>query len=289
MNLLRPALVALALAPVLASCVSRSTQRWPGPMRASADPLPAGDTSLHQPGPEEVSVHRHADPVQVRPAGALQGFPLSFFEKRARLTAGGAVIVSPGGRSEVLWSDGGSIVLFGEAVGWVGSPSRGEPLFEFQELDRARIDLQAAEQVRLLGGALLAGDSGPYLLEHFADQTISVHNQSKGAARVTFRDESIELAPGQIVRLPLLSSGGGPREGSGSEYARFQGPGFLVRLAGEPDCVETPQGVRVSASGAREAEALAFGVHVRLQQGESVHFSEPRPAPPAATTVPPAQ
>ncbi len=271
---------ALALAAVGAGCLARDTQRWPGPMRPTQDPLPPGDALRHPPGPEEVSVQRHADPVQVRPAGALSGYPLSFFDKRARVTAGGAVIVSPGGRAEVLWPDGASVMLSGEAIGWVGSPSRGEPVFEFQELDRARLELREGMQVRLRGGALLTGSSGPYMLDHSPDETLSIHNQSKAPMQVAFRDERIELAAGQIVKLPLLSSGGAPA-GNDDELARFQGPGFLMRLAGEPECREEGERVFVSTAGDRPAEILTFGVRVRLGAGERATFSTPSGVPPA--------
>lgn len=273
-------IAALALAAVGAGCLARDTQRWPGPMRPTAEPLPPGDALRHPPGPEEVSVQRHADPVQVRPAGALRGYPLSFFDKRARLTAGGAVIVSPGGRAEVLWPDGASVVLSGEAIGWVGSPSRGEPVFEFQELDRARLELREGMQVRLLGGALLTGNSGPYMLDHASDETLSIHNQSKAPLQVAFREERLELAAGQIVKLPLLSSGGAPA-GDDAELARFQGPGFLLRMAGEPECREEGERVLVSAAGDRPAEILTFGVRVRLGAGERATFSTPSGTPPA--------
>ena len=45
------------------------TQRWPGPMPSKHTPLPPGEGELHPPGPEEVRILRHADPVQVRTAG----------------------------------------------------------------------------------------------------------------------------------------------------------------------------------------------------------------------------
>lgn len=273
---------ALSLASIGAGCLARDTQRWPGPLRSTQDPLPPGDALRHPAGPEEVSVQRHADPVQVRPAGALRGYPLSFFDKRARLTAGGGVIVSPGGRAEVIWPDGANVVLSGETVGWVGSPSRGEPVFEFQELDRARIELREGMQVRLIGGALLTGNSGPYMLDHGPDETLSVRNQSKAPLQIAFRDERIELAAGQLVVLPLLSSGGAPT-GSSSELSRFQGPGFLLRLAGEPECREEDLRVFVSAASDRPAEIHSFGVRVRLGAGERAIFSTPSGTPPPPT------
>ncbi len=269
----------IALSMVCASCAWQSTQRWPGPMRSTREVLPPGDSAQHPPGPEEVAVVRHADPVQIRPAGALSGHPMEFYDKRARLSAGGAVMVSPGGRAEVLWPSGTSIVMFGEAVGWIGSTSRGEPLLDFTALDRARLDLQEGDSVRLLGGALLSGASGPYLLEHEADGTLLVHNQSKAQVRIGFREETFDLQPGQVVRIPLISSGGAPYVDDPA-LQRHNGPGFQVRLLGELDCVDEAGGVRVSAGpGATGREARSLGVRVTLAPGESVLFSDPHPTP----------
>ena len=232
-----------ALALMCTACAWQSTQRWPGPMRNTRDALPQGDAAQHPAGPEEVAVVRHADPVQIRPAGAMSGHPMEFYDKRARLTAGGAVIVSPGGRAEVLWPNGTSIVMFGEAVGWIGSTSRGEPILEFDALDRAQLVLQEGDSVRLLGGALLSGSSGPYLLEHEADGTLLVHNQSKAQVRIGFREEIFDLQPGQVVRIPLISSGGAPYVDDPS-LQRYNGPGFQVRLLGALACVADAGGVR---------------------------------------------
>jgi hypothetical protein len=272
----RLTLALAALAAATSSCVWwRDTQRWPGPMEATVDPLPPGDSTNHVAGPEEVSLIRHADPVQVRPAGALQGHPLAFYDKKVRLTAGGGVIVAPGGRAEVLWPEGTSIVLFGRGIGWVGSPSRGEPMFEFQDVDRATLQLREGDQVRLLGGALLSGASGPYVLEHdTADATLWVHNQSKGSLQVAFREELFELTPDQALLLPLLSSGGAPFS-EDPALERVSGPGFNVRVLGKLDVDQDALSLRASAdaSSVENREARALGVRVRLAQGESVTFS----------------
>lgn len=279
--------LALLATTALPGCLWRSTQRWPPPMVNSGPDLPPGDSGEHQTGPEEVSVVRHADPVQVRPFGALSGHPLAFFDKRARLRAGSAVIVSPGGRAEVLWPSGASIVLLGEAVGWIGSTSRGDPMFSLSGVDRARLDLQPGDQVRLLGGALLSGGSGPYLLQQDADQTLLVHNQSKAGVQVAFRDETFELGPGQGVRLPLLSSGGAPFVDD-PELQRVAGPGFNVRVLGPVECAEEAGTLRVRSSpgGEGSAVALALGVRVQLEPGASAVFSDPLPKPPVPDAAP---
>ena len=58
-----------------------SSQRWPEPMENLHDPLPPGEGDLFPPGPEEVRIVRHADPVQVRAAGSSASFPLSHRRK----------------------------------------------------------------------------------------------------------------------------------------------------------------------------------------------------------------
>ena len=267
----------------LSSCLWSSTQLWPEPM-SGPDPssLPPGDAELHQPGPEEVSVLRHSDPVRVRPAGALAGHPLAFFEKRARLTAGGSVIVAPGGRAEVLWPAGTSIVLLGESIGWVGSPSRGEPLFEFQELDSARLELMPGDRVRLLGGAILSGGSGPYMLDRQSEEILRVRNQSKERMQVAFREELFDLDPGQSLVLPLLSSGGAPRSPDPA-LQRVAGPGFQVERRGALEAEPSADGGAVRALADEPGERLSrgLGVTVRLAPGEQALFTH-LGAPPAA-------
>jgi hypothetical protein len=281
----RPALASLG-ALLCAGCLSDGVQRWPGPMRATANPLPPGDTALHRPGPEEVTIIRHADPVQIRPAGALSGRPMEFFDKRAQLNAGGAVIVAPGGRAEVLWPSGASVVVLGESVAWIGSPSRGEPVLQFDELERARLDLREGDSVRLLGGALLSGAGGPYVVERTMDGVVSVHNQGKDAVGIAFREELFQLSPGQAVRIPLLSSGGAPFVDDPS-LRRFEGESFGVRVAGELACEETEGGIAVSAPQGVDGEARALGVRVNLAAGDRVRFRAlPARTPPAPAADP---
>src|SRR5688572_12246861 len=144
----RPLLLALALCCVpLSSCIWYSGQTWPEPMEIPGGELPPGDSQQHAPGPEEVSVLRHSDPVRVRPVGSLTGYPLAFYRKRARLSAGGSLVVAPGGRAEILWPSGSSVLLFGSAIAWIGSPSRGDALVSFQELSSARFELMPGDRV----------------------------------------------------------------------------------------------------------------------------------------------
>lgn len=281
------ALAALALVP-LSGCFWMRTQLWPEPMVGPVDDLPPGDFGRRLPGPEEVSVIRHADPVRVRPAGALAGHPLAFFKKRARLTAGGCVIVAPGGRAEVIWPSGSSIVLFGQGIGWVGSPSRGEPMFELQEVDGASLNLMPGDRVQLLGGSILSGDSGPYMLERTGVDTLRVRNQSKGRVQLAFREETFELDPGQTLTLPLLSSGGAPRSPD-LGLQRVAGPGFAVQVRGPLEVVPGPGGVTVRALSDTPGERYlrGLGVSVHLGDGEEARFSGMAPTSEPAERTPP--
>ncbi|MBI5432204.1 MAG: hypothetical protein HZA52_05165 [Planctomycetes bacterium] len=281
-----PAL-SLGLALLAPSCFWLNTQRWPAPMEGpTGDELPP-DPHPHLPGPEEATVFRHADPVQFRPAGALAGYPLVFFDKKARATAGACVIVSAGGRAEVLWPSGSSVVMFGQAVGWIGSPGRGEPLFEFQDVDRASIEMKAGDNVRLLGGALLFGDSGPYLIERSRADIVVLKNQSKSPVTLAFRDEVYELAPGQEVDLPVVSTGTAPEEPP-ADARLLAGRGFQVEVSGELARGDDGHALRLQANGPATLDGL--GVRVRLQAGESATFKslgEPRDEVPEAPAEPP--
>lgn len=266
-------LAACVCGTLLGGCTWRRVRLWPRPMRAVVDPLPPGDSADHPAGPEEVSVLRHADPVSVRPTGALSGFPLAFYAKRMRLTAGGSVIVGPAGRAEVLWPSGSSIVLFGRGVGWIGSPSRGEPIFEFQDVERGRLDLMPGDRVQLVGGSVLAGESGPYMINRTSEETLRVRNQSKASMQLAFREEVFSVDPGQSILLPLLTSGGTPRSADlGLE--RVSGPGFSVGVRGPLDATPGPAGVDVVAreGGLGERELHGLGVRVRLEAGQRASF-----------------
>lgn len=275
-------LVALSIATACASCTTYgrwpfwSTQEHPGPMVDAVDPLPPGAHLQYPEGPEEVLVVRHADPVKVRHAGRTGGFPLTFYEKTVRMHAGSSVSVAPGGRVEVLWNEGTSILMSDRGFGLIGSPSRGESLFTIFDVTTAWIDLAEEEQIDLMGGARLSASSGPIALERVRPDVVRVKNQSKTTARVSFREDVIELDPGQGVDLPLLSAGGEPtRSATSSELV--QGPGFGVRATGAVESDADATRVRVQAVGEHEIQGL--GQRVRLQRGEEVDFrglGEPR-------------
>lgn len=278
-----PVCVALNLVLCTSACFFANTQRWPPPMGGDFATLPPGDAATRLEGVEEVTVLRHADPVRVRPVGALHGQPLAFYDKRMRTNAGSSVIVSPGGRAEVLWPSGSSIVVFGQGVAWIGSTGRGEPMLDFQEVDRARMDLHEGDRVRLMGGAELRGASGPYVIERQKDRKLDVINQSKGDLLVAFREELFTLGPGQKVVLPLLSEGGSPIKPDPAAKSA-SGFGFSVRLSGPVDARSSTAGMEFSANGESRLEGL--GQRVTMKSGEASSFAGFVSAPSAATSQP---
>ncbi len=261
----------LALGLTTGACFFPNTQRWPPPMTGEFETLPPGDAGTRREGIEEVTVIRHADPVRVRPVGALSGQPLMFYDKRMRANAGSSVIVSPGGRAEVLWPSGSSIVLFGQGLAWIGSPGRGEPMLDFQEVDRARMVLSEGDRVRLMGGAEISGSSGPYVIERMKDRKLVVVNQSQGDLQVAFREELFTLGPGHKVVLPLLSESGAPIRPDPAAKS-IAGPGFQVRITGDVESMGDSQSMAFGSAGESLLEGL--GQRVKLAPGESTRFAD---------------
>lgn len=259
--------VLAAGALLLTACTA---QRLPGPMETTRSPLPPGDLELFAPGPEEVVLIRHADPVQVRPNGLKSGYSLSFYDKQRRLTAGSWIYSASGGRFEVFWPEGASIIVSGDSTGVVGSDSRGEPNFVFMELDRATFMLTDGHQIELPGGSLLSASSGPFVVEKLPRGVLRIANQSKRAAQIAFREDSMRIDPGQQIDVPLLEIGGAPDPGAGG-FDEIDGPGFAVRVRGEARASQDDSSVVVRANGANEIRAL--GVRVQLERGEQARFS----------------
>jgi hypothetical protein len=263
------------LAAALSSCAGwtrwpwGTTQRWPAPMEHAVDPLPPGEAELLEEGPEEVLVLRHSDPVKVRPTGFTAGYPLTFYRKSVRVHSGSAIGASAGGRIEVLWPNGNSIVLFDSGAGVIGSPSKGQPSFIFIHCERAHIILKEADQIELMAGAQLSASSGPFVLERVKDDVLRVANQSKRVGEVLFRDSAIRLDPGQIVDLALLSAGGRPIQVDSGQKV-VEGAGYPVRWTGSVEAERDGTAVRVRALG--ENEIQANGVLVRLEKDEVVRF-----------------
>jgi hypothetical protein len=170
---------------------------------------------------------------------------------------------------EVLWNDGSSILMSDRGFGLVGSPSRGESMFAFLEVTTAWIDLANEEQIDLVGGARLSASSGPIVLERVRADIVRVKNQSKSTSRVAFREDVIDLDPGQAVDLPLLSAGGRPTRSATSAQI-VAGPGFSVRSSGSVETDANASRIRVQAVGEHEIQGL--GQRVRLERGEEADF-----------------
>jgi hypothetical protein len=271
-----PAAALLALIGGLASgCIASyqtvpwvNTQRYPGPMEQRAN-LPPGSQDDYPEGPEVVLIVRHADPVEVRQAGMPQGTPMAFYDKRARVHSGSWVHSGSGGRAEVIWPHGTSILLLGYGTGIVGSTSRGEPTFVFREMATARLEPSREEHIELLGGAKLVASQGPIVLARVRDDIVELRNQSSDDVTVEFRDEILLIEPGEVVDLALLSSGARPVARSRS-FESVRGQGFELEVSGESEPRVEGQTLVFDASGPTEIEGL--GVRVRVRANERVTF-----------------
>ncbi|MAF65772.1 MAG: hypothetical protein CMJ84_08955 [Planctomycetes bacterium] len=174
-------------------------------------------------------------------------------------------------------------MLFGRTTGIVASPSRGEPLFVFLEIERTDIHLAREEQIELPGGALLMASSGPFVVELRREDVLRVTNQSKAAGEIAFRDRVFGLYPGQGIDVPLLSIGGKPVESNPG--TALGGAGFPLEVQGDVEAGAVDHGWRVTAGGG-EHEVGALGVRLRLGRGESalVRGLEAISAPPAGAS-----
>lgn len=259
----------LCLLALASSACYLDTQRLPGPLTPRTDPLPKGSLDSYPPGTEEVLVVRHADPVQLRPAGRASSYPFSYYRKQDRAKAGSWVFVGAGGRGEVVWPNGSKIIFFGQGSGIVGSPSRSEPSFILREITRLQINMLEGDRVELLGGAILSAETGPFLVVQHTPEILRIHNQSKGIGFLAFREERIELDPGNVIDLPLIASGGTPVfEDPG--FGKVEGPSGTLESRGEVALARTPHGVRFSAHG--DHQVRGQGVRVEVEPGESFTF-----------------
>jgi hypothetical protein len=260
--------LALVCLTFLSSCYI-NTQRHPKPMGGPED-LPPGAANLFAVGPEEALVVRHSDPVQVRRPGEVSSFPMHFYDKTLRVNAGSWVQSGAGGKVEVLFPGDTTLTLTGRGTAVLGSTSRGEPVALFLELDQARISLGPGEYVRLLGGAVLSGESGPYVVHHLRGDILLVANRSSKGMQLAFREERMTLAPGEVVHLPLLEAGCGPIEVDPA-FERLSGPRFDVNISGALQLTRVaPTAVELLAEGPHEVRA--FGLVLRLDEGDRVRF-----------------
>lgn len=268
----RASLLAFTVPALLTGCTGWQhvtffpSQRWPEPME-TAHPLPPGDATLYPPGPEEVRVLRHADPVQVRQAGSAGAVPLSYRRKELRVASGSGVTCSEEGRVEILFDSGSSVVLYGHCNAIVGSPSRGEPSLFVRDLEQVRFDPVAEDLYELSGGTRLRARDGPVRATLYKKDVLRVANESKRSATVAFLQETIVLDPGQAVLVPVLSSGSRPPE-TAEALSDVVGPGFHAAHSKSVDV--TPAEGSLLARG--EGEVRSLGVRVKLQEGAEARF-----------------
>ncbi|MEZ6013724.1 MAG: hypothetical protein R3F49_01305 [Planctomycetota bacterium] len=245
------------------------TQRFPGALDPTVDPLGPGSSTLYEAGPEEALIVRHADTVMVRPAGGTATRMLEFHDKRTRLSSGSWIFTGPTGKVEVLLPGGARLELTGTAACVIGSESRRDPIFRLRQLSRATITCEESAQFELPGGARLACDTGPFVLEQVGERVLRLRNRSIGLGRVAYRDELFDLAPGEVVDLALPPSGTAP-------FARD--PGFRtlttdsapLEIRGELEVLEEEAGARLRAVGPNEI--VGYGLVLRLDEGDEVLF-----------------
>jgi hypothetical protein len=263
------------------------TQRVPGVLEPTVDPLPAGTLELYEPGPEEALVVRHADSVFVRPAGSTVPRSLQYHDKRERVNAGSWVMVGSNGKVEVLLAGGARVELSGVGSGSIGSESRREPLFRVRDVTLATLSASEIGQRALFelpGGARLATEAGPFVLERRGEHIVRLRNRSLGVGQVAYRDVLFDLAPGEVVDLALPPSGTAPFQ---------RDPGFRtlatddrtpLELRGEVEVLEAETGARLRAIGPHEI--LAHGLVLRLDEGDEVLLQGLGGAPEAAPEQP---
>ena len=241
---------------------------------ATAPTLEAGVETVAA-GLDEVLVTRLSDPVRVRPAQTLGALPLSWTDKRRRLSSGSSVHVGAGGRVEVSWPgesllaqvfDGGSLRI--------GRRELGEPAFYLHRLVRARIALPPGASVRLVDHADLsaAGESvGPLWIERTYDDVVRVFNNGSSVLQIDVGGARIALAPSQSVDLPEVGDAALQARSTRSAL-----PSAIVRPDGQAlrwsgPLVLAPEGGGVALSGGASAvDFSAFGSRWQLAPGSRV-------------------
>ena len=222
---------------ILAGC---NAHRFPSPM-GGPEELPPGFTDMLLEGPEEALLVRHADTVHVKRAGQTSVHRLHFYDRQARIHAGAAVLTDAGGRAELIFPGGSVARMHGNGILVVGSPSRGEPFVSFLQLERASVEMEDGEVVRLPGGSHLMGDGGPFYLEKVSREVLELRHRGYTRAVLAFGTKRIVLTPGDVLHLPLLPSGSAPQmidpdhkvSGSVGAVPLVLGPGVV--LPGEFD------------------------------------------------------
>ncbi len=264
---------AILLAGFLGGGCYVNTQRFPEPMPGASKDLPEGVSNIFAAGPEEVMLMRISDPVYLRQPGESSSFPIHFHNKRTYIGPGHWVLCEAGGRAELVFiTRGAEMSLSGNNTVVLGSPSRGEPLVSFLEVDNATFSLSSNDYVELEGGALLSGDGGPFVLAHPREEILVLANRSNAPATLRLFDESIELAPGETVHLPLLAAGASPREPA-IGFSSLEAAGSNWIVSGAPSVV-TQGAHRLDVIADGDHELRGQGIRVRLEKGDRVVFDD---------------
>lgn len=245
------------------------TQRYPGVLRPSKKPLPAGARETFERGPEEAYVIRHSDSVSVRMAETTSTVALRWYDKRTRIPAGSWVYTGPQGFAEVLLPGATDVQLRGNCAGVVGSESRREPIFTFMGVSDASILFGELCQVQLPGGALLEADNGLFVLERIEERVLRVANRSGRPGTVAYRDTILRLEPSETVDLALLDVGSAPFE-TDPDSRDVLTDGGRVQLRGEVDVLASRDGARLRAAG--DSEISGYGLVIRLDPGDEILF-----------------
>lgn len=259
---------------VLALVACRATQRDIGPM-----PLPgplAHTTGAPPAGPASVEgsaiVVRHTDPVYVQRPGASDGYPLRFWSKKDRVAPGGRVRSGAGGQAELIWpGTTSSIVLFDEGRVRVGDPSREEALVLLEAVTTARLFLEPADRVVLVGGAVLRGDaegpSGPFVLERTRTGMLALENRSLRSGEIAYRDEVLVLGPGETIELPVLETSSAPLD---VPLARtvMDVAGLGIQCEGRVEASGPDEQGRLQLLALEKSRVFVRGIELLLDQGE---------------------
>ncbi len=264
---------AMLLAGLIGGGCYINTQRFPKPMPGVAEDLPEGASQVFAAGPEEVLLIRISDPVYLRRPGESSSHPMHFHNKRTYIGPGHWVLCEAGGRAELVFiTSGTEMSLSGNNTVVLGSPSRGEPMMSFLEVDNATFSLASNDYVELEGGALLSGEGGPFVLSHPRDEVLVLANRSGAPAVLRFLDEAIDLAPGETVHLPLLEAGAHPREPA-IGFSALDAAGSKWVMSGTPSVVlQDAHRLDIIADGKHEVRGQ--GVRVRLEKGDRVVFDD---------------
>lgn len=259
------ALLAVGLG-VLPGCFI-DTQRYPGVLQPSEQPLPSGARDSFARGPEEAYVVRHSDSVSVRKAETMETVALRWYDRTAEVPAGSWIYTGPKGFAEVLLPGATEVQMRGNCAGVVGSESRREPIFNFVSVVDASVRFGEFGRVQLPGGALLEADNGLFVLEMVGPKVLRVANRSGRPGVVAYREELLQLKSSETVDLALLHAGTAPFEVD-PDTRDVVTDGGRVQLRGDVDVLSSHDGARMRAL--RESEITGYGLVIRLEPGDEL-------------------